>query len=94
MLKLLKDHHITHFVTLLDFYLVKLFVMLVSASCGGKKKVSLNLLSRVIMFFFFFFFFMLRTCASAKKYYFLMVCMVVFYKCSGVLICNHAPLKL
>jgi hypothetical protein len=57
MLKLLKDHHITHFVTLLDFYLVKLFVMLVSASCGGKKKVSLNLLSRVIMFFFFFFFF-------------------------------------
>jgi hypothetical protein len=71
-----------------------------------KKNESLNLLSRVIMFlllllllllllfyFILFYFLMLRTCASAKIL-FLMVCMVVFYKCSGVLICNLAPLKL
>jgi hypothetical protein len=57
MLRLLGGHHITHYVTLLHFYFVKLCVMLVSASCTDKKKNgSLNLLSHVIMFFFFFFF--------------------------------------
>jgi len=96
MLRLLGGHHITHYVTLLHFYFVKLCVMLVSASCTDKKKNgSLNLLSHVIMFFFFFFFFYVKNLCFCKKiYYFLMVCMVVFYKCSGVLICNLAPLKL
>jgi len=65
MLRLLGGHHITHYVTLLHFYFVKLCVMLVSASRIDKKKNgSLNLLSPVIMFFFFFY--MLITCASAK----------------------------
>jgi hypothetical protein len=61
MLRLLRGHHITHYITLLHFYFVKQCVMLVSASRTDKKKNgSLNLLSIVIYFLF------LRTCASAK----------------------------
>jgi len=71
MLRLLGGHHITHYVTLLHFYFVKLCVMLVSASCTDKKKNgSLNLLSHVIMFFFFFFFFFFKMCGGIKKVYF------------------------